>query len=98
MKKAPEVGAFVDGGLVHRLYVSFPGEGAFLITEDAGTHSVGRVFVVDGVCRAGDRLDNRIGPGVITSVNLDTDRGCTIQTTAGNLFIPAARLYATWLP
>jgi len=97
-----EVVLEVDGREVRQLFVSFTTAG-FLITPDAGTHPVTRVFAFRDqldrqVVKAGDRNDGVIGPGRISRVELRThgDQGCWVHTSAGTIFMPINTLHATW--
>lgn len=94
---AAEVTAFVDGQRVKTLYV-FMRYPAHLITEDKGTHECTRVFVVDGKCKAGTYLDNRIGPGRIQRVELSTTQGLRITTDRGVIWSPLGDCQATYVP
>ena len=87
--------ADVDGTPVRELFVLLR-HPAFMITMDSGTHECTRIYVFDGKARAGDRLDNRIGPGVIASVTFETGKGLRIRTSRGTIFSPVSDCQAVW--
>lgn len=97
-EQKPSVTAFVDGKRVKALYVNmrYP---AFLITEDMGTHDATRIYVMlDGKAKCGDRMDCKVGPGVVTNVSFQRGVGLTVETTRGNLWSPAQDCTCTWVP